>query len=766
MVKFLTFLRPERTLEAKLNSMISAVIWNYDERTGNVDGSTNANGSSSEIENISGIENISEIGNISGIGNISEIGNPEVTLLRHEHRIPTRLSRTITREELQKSVDVYKEHIKKTYQTVLDETLAEISSSRNKKRTKKSGISKKLAALERKKEVLQEFLTDIDSRIRIEGPYSRGNYNTFHLVAPFLDSSEQQIYLTKEFLVDSRYNSVRRLQEYSFRFPFGIIEFSEDGGVKDSGVKGSGVKGGGVKDSGVDEEGDVVGGKTRTTTRTITRTIAKKQRVPVEPILKAKGLANDIETHNWQKVRVQEELANEPEESLKKRFLGLVDAYKTPFDARELEWMDRRDFIRGIETILDANKDERITADSLINLDINDITANGINENYVVTSLDCGMEFIDVKIPGMSDRAGNGAEKIEDIKCGDARRVKIIKVDRKKIIPVVNELFGRINPLFCYGHNQLKFDYEKSESLEGGFMPGVDGAAPLFLAQIPGGFKVLRILPGRIDIDPSGYAQHYMNLHNNRLDTVFTHVTGISSPKTMTHDELALKTRKAEEGSMQDAFDILYYAAQDSMKSYMIGEALKEEHILLSRVFYSLPARIDVTSKKTLGEDYWVGWNLRHKQTFPRDEIRTSRITVVKRYENGQENRQEENKEKKKGEKQKEKQEKEQEKRVGVKLNEVSFEDFDKIDYFYDEIQKIIWEHENSEDLLVKTVKSSEKQTNKNLNAKKGIYDGILVYFFPFAEAFREMFENEQEVKDIYDCIDFISYRAEKTLFL
>lgn len=649
MVKFITFLRPERTLEARLNSMVSAALWEYDKQTGS-------------------------------------IGNPELTVLRHEHRIPTRLSRTNTREELQKSVDVYKEHVRKTHQQALDDTAAEIFASKQSKRNKKGKITKKLAALERKKEVLEEFLGNIDTRIRIEGPYSRGNYNTFHLVVPFLDSSEQKIYLTKEFLVDNRYNSTQRLQEYFFRYPFGIVEFS-----------------------------DVAEGNSQIS-KTI-KTIAKKQRVPVELILKAKCLANDIETHNWQKVRVQEELTNEPEESLKKRFMDLVEAYKTPFDARELEWMDRRDFIRGIETILDANKNERITANSLINLGANSDNDSDKYENYVVTSLDYGVNLIDVNVPGNPT---------------DIRKIRIITVDRKQIISAVNNLFSEINPLFCYGHNQLKFDYEKSESLEGGFAPGVDGASPLFLAQIPGGFKVLRILPGRIDIDPSGYAQHYMDLHNNRLDTVFTHVTGISSPKTMTHDELALKTRKAEEGSVQDAFDILYYAVQDSMKSYMLGEALKEEHILLSYVFSSLPARIDVTSKKTLGEDYWLGWNLRHKQTFPRDEIRTSRITVVKRKDEDEEN-------------------------VHIKLSEVSFEDFDKVDYFHDELQKIIRKPEESNDLLGKKVNNPEKQANKTINAKKGIYDGILVYFFPFAEAFREMFVNEDEVMAVYNCVDSIA---------
>lgn len=677
MVKFITFLRPERTLEARLNSMVSAALWDYDEQTGS-------------------------------------IGNPEMTIIRHEHRIPTRLSRTNTREELQKSVDVYKEHVRKTHHAVLDETLSEIASSR---KPKKGGITKKLAALERKKEVLEDFLRDIDNRIRIEGPYSRENYNTFHAVVPFLDTPEQEIYLTKEFLISSRYNSVQRLQEYYFKSPFGIVEFMFT---------------------------NVADGNSQISKTT--KTIAKKQRVPVEPILNAKGLANDIETHNWQKVRVQEELANEPEESLKKRYLNLVEAYKTPFDARELEWMDRRDFIRGIETILDANKDERITANSLINLDANSDNDLDKYENYVVTSLDCGMDVIDVCIPC------NNLGKLTDIRTDvrtdmrtEIRRVKIIKVDREQIIPVVNNLFAEINPLFVYGHNQLKFDYEKSESLGGDFMPGVGGTAPLFLAQIPGGFKVLRILPGRIDIDPSGYAQHYMNLHNNRLDTVFTHVTGIFSPKTMTHDELAVKTRRAEEGSIQDAFDILYYAAQDSMKSYMIGEALKEEHILLSHVFYSLPARIDVTSKKTLGEDYWLGWNLRHKQTFPRDEIRTSRITVVKRDENKQENKHR----KKHGEK--------QEKKAGIRLNEISFEDFDKVDYFHDELQKHIGKLDEPDDLLGKKVNNPEKQANKTINAKKGIYDGILVYFFPFAEAFREMFANEDEIMAVYNCVDSIA---------
>lgn len=619
----ITFLRPERSLKGKLESKIKAIVWDYDEGNG-------------------------------------QFSCPHQAYLQSEHRIPTRLARNWDIPYLQGTVEVYKGQVRTRYMSLLAKIQAEMA--------KINPGTKRGKELESKKETLENFLSDLDSSIRLEGPFHKGTYSAYHLVMPFLESGDQRIYLSKDFQMNNPYNRVQSMVEQQFDFPFGIIE--SKGGEKED--------------------------------RKVTNT-----EVSLKHLLSAKGLAYDLETKNWQKVRLEEvrkELFNEDEDNLKKYFLELAQAYSAPFDARELELMDRRDFLRGIEQILDKNKGESITVASLINLQD--------NENYLVTTFDCGKGDLRVSLPR---------------KRKDMRKVKIIRVEnREQLVAKVNELYRELNPFFSYGHNQLKFDYEKPEELGEEFAGGVGEVKPLFLGQIPGGFRVLRVLPGRIDIDPSGYAQHYMHLYNNKLDTVFRHVTGISSPKTLTYGELVIKTKNAEEGSQGDAEEILYYAAQDSMKSYLIGERLKKEHLLLARVFSSLPARVDVTAKKTLAEDYWAGWYWKHKRTHPSKEIRISSITL--QTDGGEATQKHENFKKSP--------------RSAV-LTEQTFEEFSWIGHMRKELEKMA-----------------------NLRAKKGLANGVIVSFFPFAYSFKELVARDSRVRDLYAAVEETEDFKEKSRLL
>lgn len=306
------------------------------------------------------------------------------------------------------------------------------------------------------------------------------------------------------------------------------------------------------------------------------------QRPDLEHLVSAPGVAIDFETHNWQKDELYDQLKHFDKPELLRRFRELADAYKTPYTEETLSWMSERDLIRGMEKILDKNQDEKITAASFIDLKT--------GQNYVITTIDPGVDTISVDIPGDNQKAN----------------VRVLLVDnQEQLIEKLNDLFEDIQPLFVYGHNQMKFDYAKAKELTGVFRPGVTEEEPKHVSQDPSGFIKQIITPGRIDIDPSGYAMHYMSLYNNKLDTVFKELFDIISKKTMTHDELAVKTARAEAGSTQDSWDILFYAAQDSMKSYLIGERLKREHLQLSYAMNSPASRIDTVSKKGVAVENW-----------------------------------------------------------------------------------------------------------------------------------------------------------------
>jgi hypothetical protein len=263
----------------------------------------------------------------------------------------------------------------------------------------------------------------------------------------------------------------------------------------------------------------------------------------------------------------------------------------------------------------------------------------------------------------------------------------------------------------------MKFDYGKAEELTQNLALGVEGTHPLHISQAAQSFIVQKILPGRLDIDASGYSRNYMKNYNNKLDTVFRAVCGFGSKKTMTHIELAEKTMHAEKGSKKDALEILYYAAQDGMKSYMICEALKLEHILLGEMNASLPARIDSVSRRTISEDYWVRWAWRFKHTYPWRSL----SSVKARIKSTSLKTSTDNDDK------------------PAEPGQIPFDDFSSIDYLYCEL-----------------LSRSKANHQALLNITKGISQGVLVGMFPFQKAFKNMLIRDSAVEEVYEQISKI----------
>ncbi|MBS3149467.1 hypothetical protein J4455_02115 [Candidatus Woesearchaeota archaeon] len=588
---FVTLFQQPSSKIQKLKAGIDVTVWEYDETTG--------------------------------------ISNPHVRRLTLEQRVPTSLSRNPDLQTLTESTEKYKTALIDIYKTKLDRINEQIKSARP--------GTKLRAKLDEEKIIIEEFLSNINRLIRLEGPFSNGNYQAFHLVSPFIEHQLSDIFLCSEF-VKNRYLNNTRQTAIALNFPFGIInESNEPTGA----------------------------------------------RISLETLLEAKSLAIDFETHNWRSIQIKDELRREPLELLRKRFLELVSQHNISFDSRRLEWMDIEDYVKEISDLINLTKDERITVAALINL--------RDNENYVVTTFNPDHDSIMVRIPG----------RIED------REVRIVKASNQfSLIQKVNRLIQQINPLFMYGHNQMGFDYQTAERLTRNFRAGVNEKKPLQKAQAAAGFITQRILPGRIDIDPSLYALNYLDCYNNRLDTVFENVIGIKSAKSLTQEQLEIKTRNAEAGNQHDIDDVLSYSAQDAMKSFLLGERLKLEHLILSTIHYSLPARIDSTGRKTIGEDYWVNWWYKHKKTFPSREIIKSVATITTNGEDRQ----------------------------------VRYEEFRPIDILQSELKRI--------------------------PVQKGIHEGKLIAVFPFADAFNQLLSRDPNVDSLYKRLQETSDPKEKIRIL
>ncbi|MFT4304207.1 MAG: hypothetical protein ACMXYG_06595 [Candidatus Woesearchaeota archaeon] len=545
------------------------------------------------------------------------LDNPHTVTLSIPNFVPTRLTKNPHFPSIKAGVENYKNKIKEMYQEIFNDLNSKLKS-------KKTG-TKIFRDLQKKHQEVKKFLENIDQNIRLEQGVRAGSYATYVLRVPPLDKKYQKLFLPGIFNT-GRYSSHERHVRYEINFPFSIVQ--EKDGVY----------------------------------------IPTGRRPKLEHLVNATDMAIDFETQDWKKVRVKQELSNKDLPDLQQRLDNLIDAFKVDFDKRKYQWMRKRHYLTAIEDILDKNKNERITAASLITLK---------EHNYVITTLDCGHDEMEVQIPGTDEYC----------------KVKIIKVkDQHELIEQVNHYaVDVINPFFVHGHNHLKFDFGKAEELTGNLRIGVERRPALHVAQTPEGFIVQRVSQGRVDIDASVYSQNYMKNRNNRLDVVFQNATGIKVKKSIeTHDELAVKTALAEQGDKDAAYETIYYAAQDSMKSVISGRKILPENLLLAIAGNSLPARIDTTAKKTIGEDIWVKKYWEKKKSYP-DDIQNLVDSETQK----------------------------------------TFNDFSHTSYFHSLLQR----------------------HGLDIKSTKGIFEGIVVELFPFANIYKEILCSDCDLEQLYDYV-------------
>ncbi|MFP4424105.1 MAG: hypothetical protein ACLFP2_02630 [Candidatus Woesearchaeota archaeon] len=443
-----------------------------------------------------------------------------------------------------------------------------------------------------------------EQMIRVEKAYSSRNAEIYHIVLPFLNKEVQKQYISRDFLVSSPYNSFQRQAERELDFPFFTIE--------------DGVPG---------------------------------ERASIEELVRKPGLALDFETHNWETIRLRDELDSLTDQELYER-LGEADF---------IDWMDREDYIRVIEERENKKREERITTASIITF----------GYDHVVTTLDPGTDSLTVDSP----------------LDGTPYEINVVKVeDQEELISSMNDIINEFNPFFVYGHNQMTFDYRKAQELAQGLRIGLFGKGSERRAGIAGNYIEQRITPGRVDIDPALYSQKSMWNYNNKLDTVFLHVTGARTQKTLKHEEITEMTDRAEKGDKGAAQVLLKYAVEDSMKSYIIGEALKHEHILLAYLYSSLPARVDSTGNKTLCEEYWVNQRYKRVKTYP-SPIKDEKLNVTPKL-------------------------------AEMKMKKTNFDNFSSMDFFY---------------------KTLKHHTELKLRAHNGTYHASLFAPTPYLKAFEEI---------------------------
>lgn len=302
--------------------------------------------------------------------------------------------------------------------------------------------------------------------------------------------------------------------------------------------------------------------------------------VPIDVLQKARMYALDFETHDWKTIRLGEELRGIPVAELRLRLLAEYEKNGREKENALVDMLTESECIRRLESIANANRDERITVASYVSVD---------QQNYLITTFPYQKTKIQVSVPG------SDVNIPFDV---------IVENNQEDLMRTLSELCAMTNPFIITGHNHLKFDYRKANELAGGFTPGINKEKPIQASQAGNGFVVRTEIPGRESIDLSGFAQHHMHTRNNKLDTVLEDLTGIVEKKDMTHEELFALSNQAENGDQKAIEKILLYAGADGMKSILNARTVLREHILLSQVHNSSFARIDTTSKKTLGFEY------------------------------------------------------------------------------------------------------------------------------------------------------------------
>jgi hypothetical protein len=179
----------------------------------------------------------------------------------------------------------------------------------------------------------------------------------------------------------------------------------------------------------------------------------------------------------------------------------------------------------------------------------------------------------------------------EIIRCGD----------NDDITKQTDRIIHEEDPLILYGFN-IEFDQRKLRELGEEYLPGVNETKPVYKSVQ--GLKNI-ITKGRFTVDLYGYLFMYRNLYeNNKLET-HAQMAGINFSKGLSYEVLAHKTKKAEQGSVEDMKEVLKYVVEDGETTYELGERNVRKIFQNGRFSKRDSSTICTTSGKNIMKEFW-----------------------------------------------------------------------------------------------------------------------------------------------------------------
>jgi len=167
----------------------------------------------------------------------------------------------------------------------------------------------------------------------------------------------------------------------------------------------------------------------------------------------------------------------------------------------------------------------------------------------------------------------------------------------------VTEIIQKEDPLFFYGFN-IEFDQRKLRGLgkDNEYLPGIGKTGPIYKSVQ--GMKNM-ITKGRFTVDLYPYLFFYYNIfENNKLET-HARMSGINFTKSLPYGVLAHRTKKGEQGSLDDMIEVLTYVVEDGNVTYQLGEKNIKKIILKSKFVKRKPSIICTTSGKNIMKEFW-----------------------------------------------------------------------------------------------------------------------------------------------------------------
>ncbi|HLP79653.1 MAG TPA: hypothetical protein VK158_03400 [Acidobacteriota bacterium] len=302
--------------------------------------------------------------------------------------------------------------------------------------------------------------------------------------------------------------------------------------------------------------------------------------VPFSYIKNSMHVSYDSEADNWKKVAAPQSVRDLELPELEKHFATVAALDPTRKAAAKVGFLNRKEMLLEIDRIMDLLKGEKQT----LHIVGNSTQGHFVGEYKFPSSVlvphpgkDRNVPFTSISFDSQSD-----------------------------ILTATEQKFLELQPLVVMGQNIYKYDYAKPKQLQGRFNIGTHGEAVMHRSQIQNGFVVRKEVPGRLTIDAMGYAQHFLPLPNNKLDTQHQYYTGATERKPMTHDELFVVGKRAQQGDDAALELLARYGGQDILKTEDIYEAIIDEHIVMARLNRSIPGRLDTVSKKQRHCEYWM----------------------------------------------------------------------------------------------------------------------------------------------------------------